>query len=526
MEEHKLRPVASNICFFGGCGSALLRAVLNCAPHSFDVPGRSCGWRVASELCCAVTRCVQQSSATVRMRGSLPGVRGSPGLAAVSGAAARGRRSRLNTCKGSTHQALLDGPPAGYSHTAELRQASLAFCAAHYPALVPQVEAGAQPVCMGCDVACVLETAARPRGGLQPVPCDPMPPAGSLLVWQRPADYQERRSDGYREPEVIFLCGTAHMSKQSAADVQLLVQVGCRCGRQDAAPRTPLPAPHPAALWAIHLTAAPALHTPPPGQRPCCRPWAVGSAAECAGGGQDPSWRGGSAQVPPPPLALQTVEPENVVIELCKSRLGLIQELPTPEPEQDDAAAAAGQLLAARAASSSQGGSSVDSSSEEGVSRAGSPGGSESASSSTSTSGTSRSDSSSRARKARNALNLSGSSLVEALGRSLSLGGQRGLLLRLLLANQARKASGKCHGWDCSWAWAASVMPSGPSAGPGPRRDGSRRHSCAVRRPQTSLAWRAGPSSGRRPELPTSSTLSWCWGTGAGTGWRRRCWRQ
>lgn len=46
---------------------------------------------------------------------------------------------------------------------------------------------------------------------------------GTLLVYQRPADYVERREDGYREPETIFVLGTAHVSAKSVLDVQRLV---------------------------------------------------------------------------------------------------------------------------------------------------------------------------------------------------------------------------------------------------------------------------------------------------------------
>ncbi len=45
------------------------------------------------------------------------------------------------------------------------------------------------------------------------------------MVWQRPASYEERRSDGYREPELVFIVGTAHVSRQSALDVQRVIEV-------------------------------------------------------------------------------------------------------------------------------------------------------------------------------------------------------------------------------------------------------------------------------------------------------------
>ncbi len=42
---------------------------------------------------------------------------------------------------------------------------------------------------------------------------------GTLVVVKRAVDYVERRSDGYVEPEVVFVVGTAHMSKVSALQV-------------------------------------------------------------------------------------------------------------------------------------------------------------------------------------------------------------------------------------------------------------------------------------------------------------------
>lgn len=43
------------------------------------------------------------------------------------------------------------------------------------------------------------------------------------MVIQRPALYVERRTDGYREPEVILILGTAHLSEKSARDAERLV---------------------------------------------------------------------------------------------------------------------------------------------------------------------------------------------------------------------------------------------------------------------------------------------------------------
>lgn len=42
---------------------------------------------------------------------------------------------------------------------------------------------------------------------------------------KRPPDYQERRSDGYQEPLLVFIIGTAHVSQQSALDVHRVIMV-------------------------------------------------------------------------------------------------------------------------------------------------------------------------------------------------------------------------------------------------------------------------------------------------------------
>lgn len=46
---------------------------------------------------------------------------------------------------------------------------------------------------------------------------------GTLVVVRRPPDYVERRSDGYVEPEVVYLVGTAHLSTLSAAQVLQII---------------------------------------------------------------------------------------------------------------------------------------------------------------------------------------------------------------------------------------------------------------------------------------------------------------
>lgn len=47
---------------------------------------------------------------------------------------------------------------------------------------------------------------------------------GSLVVIQRPQLYVERRTDGYREPEVILILGTAHISAKSAHEADRVVR--------------------------------------------------------------------------------------------------------------------------------------------------------------------------------------------------------------------------------------------------------------------------------------------------------------
>ena len=68
-------------------------------------------------------------------------------------------------------------------------------------------------------------------------------PTGSLVVCRRPASYVERRSDGYVEPELIFLIGTAHISRKSAMDVERVIQVTARAAQIEGLciPTMPLP---------------------------------------------------------------------------------------------------------------------------------------------------------------------------------------------------------------------------------------------------------------------------------------------
>ena len=47
---------------------------------------------------------------------------------------------------------------------------------------------------------------------------------GTLIAVPRAKDYVERRKDGYKEPEIVFLVGTAHVSQRSAEDVRRVVK--------------------------------------------------------------------------------------------------------------------------------------------------------------------------------------------------------------------------------------------------------------------------------------------------------------
>jgi hypothetical protein len=224
-------------------------------------------------------------------------------------------------------------------------------------------------------------------------------------VYRRPSDYQERRTDGYQEPQLIFILGTAHVSQQSADDVSQLIAA---------------------------------------------------------------------------------VQPDAVVVELCKSRTAVLQVEDDVQQQQRQQQLEGHQQRWQQqwqqwqqrrqpvqdAASSS---SSTNSLEEEGPASEALPAAATSSASSNSSSYTnsstntlpnnnnnkSNSSSSSsssssggllgqvRARlaaaqssKASNPLSLSGPDPVRALARSASLGGQQAMLLRLLIAGQARKAAG------------------------------------------------------------------------------------
>ncbi len=78
---------------------------------------------------------------------------------------------------------VVDPPPEDYDFRAETRLQTVETVRTHFPQLMDLVE------------------------------------DGTLVVVKRAVDYVERRSDGYVEPEVVFVVGTAHMSRVSALQV-------------------------------------------------------------------------------------------------------------------------------------------------------------------------------------------------------------------------------------------------------------------------------------------------------------------
>lgn len=225
------------------------------------------------------------------------------------------------------------------------------------------------------------------------------------MVYARPANYTERRTDGYQEPQLIFIVGTAHVSQQSAADVEQVIAA---------------------------------------------------------------------------------VQPQAVVVELCKSRVGILHVLEDSSNQQVTASAGdqlhqdqqAGQSDSASSFSppikessalqdrldshqqaSSTGNGTANTPAAAYWARRHKTAASLASSNSKTDLNTISSDvsrqqaylrhaemgSDSRS-NAVNPLSLSGSSFPSALVRSAQLGGQSGLLLRVLLAGQQHKIAGRCAG--------------------------------------------------------------------------------
>ncbi|PNW72207.1 hypothetical protein CHLRE_16g677800v5 [Chlamydomonas reinhardtii] len=242
---------------------------------------------------------------------------------------------------------LLKGPPEDFDFRAELTQGSREWVAANAPHLLDLVD------------------------------------DGTLLVVPRRHDYVERRSDGYTEPRVVLLVGTAHVSRRSQLDVDRVIRA---------------------------------------------------------------------------------VRPDSVVVELCKSRSAALaaQPLALVEQQQQQQQQQQHQQQNEAARSSGSGsdtddgadrkasglGTSTSSTSSSGTSGTSGSG----TSTSTSTSGTSSSGNSASAPPGAyiNPMNLGGgggsagggAGFAGAVARSVSLGGQSALLLRVLLAGLAKRTAG------------------------------------------------------------------------------------
>lgn len=91
-------------------------------------------------------------------------------------------------CRRINAVAVVEGPPLEYDFRAEISTVSLEVVQRRYPQLVDLVR------------------------------------DGTLIVYQRPRDYKERRKDGYVEPEEVFIIGTAHISRKSAQDVERVIE--------------------------------------------------------------------------------------------------------------------------------------------------------------------------------------------------------------------------------------------------------------------------------------------------------------
>ncbi|KAG2453855.1 hypothetical protein HYH02_002062 [Chlamydomonas schloesseri] len=190
---------------------------------------------------------------------------------------------------------------------------------------------------------------------------------GTLLVVPRRPDYVERRTDGYVEPEVVLLVGTAHVSRRSQLDVDRVIRA---------------------------------------------------------------------------------VRPDSVVVELCKSRSAALAAQPTAllEQQKQEAAAAAG---------SSGSGSDSDDYAAGAAAAASADRAASGLDASTSGSGNGPAASAASARGTAgyiNPMNLGGgggggaggggAGFAGAVARSVSLGGQSALLLRVLLAGLAKRTAG------------------------------------------------------------------------------------
>jgi hypothetical protein len=129
-------------------------------------------------------------------------------------------------------------PPPDYDFRAQIQGSTEAIVSSRYPQLMDLVQEGGRAARCWCTAACsAAALRARPAAPAAPSAAPPPPrrrlpraPAGTLVVYQRPADYRERRSDGYCEPAELFVVGTGHLSAKSAEDVARVVQVRAPAG--------------------------------------------------------------------------------------------------------------------------------------------------------------------------------------------------------------------------------------------------------------------------------------------------------
>jgi hypothetical protein len=126
-------------------------------------------------------------------------------------------------------QATVTPPPLGYDYREKVA-GSLQFIEQHHPELKDLATEGQYVVRHDahpdeCFDTCSGVVAQRTDWSSALLQSETHAPrfAGSLVVVQRPALYVERRTDGYREPEVILVLGTAHLSDKSARDAKRLV---------------------------------------------------------------------------------------------------------------------------------------------------------------------------------------------------------------------------------------------------------------------------------------------------------------
>ncbi|CAK9270668.1 unnamed protein product [Sphagnum jensenii] len=97
------------------------------------------------------------------------------------------RPTHTHIAAAAKSRVVVDPPPEDYDFRAETRLQTVETVRTHFPQLMDLVE------------------------------------DGTLVVVKRAVDYVERRSDGYVEPEVVFVVGTAHMSRVSALQVTRVV---------------------------------------------------------------------------------------------------------------------------------------------------------------------------------------------------------------------------------------------------------------------------------------------------------------